>query len=128
MNTLPRRLRILTSICGAGALGLGVAFWLGYARSLTQLHIAFGIGVVLSLWALAAIAWRGPAHRGLVAFGVVWGLVIWVFGLEQYGILRGASHWIVEVAHLTAGIIAVALAGRLAKALTARGAPPTTSG
>jgi hypothetical protein len=41
------------------------ASWTEYARSLTPLHIRFGIGVVLSLWALAAIAWWKTTHHSL---------------------------------------------------------------
>jgi pimeloyl-ACP methyl ester carboxylesterase len=38
MDTLARLFNILIRVCGAGAFTLGLAFWLGYARSLTQLH------------------------------------------------------------------------------------------
>jgi hypothetical protein len=45
MNTAAHLLSILIRVCGAGALTLGLAFWLGYARSWTQLHIGFGIAL-----------------------------------------------------------------------------------
>ena len=34
----------LIKVFGAAALLLGLAFWLGYARPLTQLHVGLGIG------------------------------------------------------------------------------------
>src|SRR5262245_32594881 len=120
MVKLATWLNILVRLCGTGALGLGVAFWLGYARFLTRLHMTLGIGLVLSLWALAAIALKSRTRGGLIAFASVWGLVTWVFGMKQGQILTGPPHGIVEVAHLAVGIIAIALASRLAKAVTAR--------
>lgn len=127
MNTLTLSFNILIRVCGAGALALGLAFWLGYARSLTQLHIGFGIGLVVSLWALAGIAWRNRAGSGLVAFAAAWGLVIWVLGVTQIQILPGSLHWVVEVAHLAVGVIAMYLGGQLSSAVAHRRVAPSTS-
>jgi hypothetical protein len=118
--TSARVLNIFIRICGAGALALGLAFWLGYARSFAQLHIGFGIGLVISLWALAGIAWRNSAPRGLVAFAAAWGLVAWVLGITQSQILPGPLHWVVEVAHLAVGLIAIAVGGQLVGAVVHR--------
>jgi hypothetical protein len=117
VDTLARLLNILIRLCGTGALALGLALWLGYASSLTQLHIGFGIGLVASLWVLAGIAWRNTARGGLVAFAGAWGLVSWILGVTQLDILPGSFHWVVEVAHLATGGIAIAVGGQLASAV-----------
>jgi hypothetical protein len=57
------------------ALLLGLAFLFGYAGSFTQLDIALGILLVLSLWALAGIAWWDGVRRDPILFAVVWGVV-----------------------------------------------------
>jgi hypothetical protein len=120
MNTAARVFNLLIRICGAGALVLGLAFWFGYARSFTHLHIAFGIGLVISLWVLAGIAWRRTARTGLVLFAAVWGFVTWIFGTTHGQILPGSFHWVIEVAHLAMGAVAIAAGGLLAGAVARR--------
>jgi hypothetical protein len=83
MKTSTRVLNILMRVFGGAVLALGLAFWLGYARSLTLLHIRFGIGVV-----------------------------------------PGPLHWIVQVAHLGVGIVAIALGAQLASAISLGRASP----
>jgi len=117
---LPRILKSLIRLCGVAALVLGLAFWFGYAGSFIQLHIVLGILLVLSLWALAGIAlWEG-VRRDLISFVVVWGVVIWVFGVTQNQILPGGLHWLVEVGHLVAGGIAIVLGIVLGNAVVNR--------
>jgi hypothetical protein len=118
METFARVLNIMIRVCGGAAVALGLAFWLGYALSLTVLHIRFGIGVVLSLWALAAIAWWTTTRHSLALFASAWGLATLVFGMTQIQLLPGPLHWIVEVAHLGVGVVAIALGAQLANAIT----------
>ena len=118
MKTSARVLNILIRVCGSGALALGLSFWLGYARSFIRLHIWLGVGLVLALWALAAIAWMTTARRGLAAFAIAWGLATWAFGVTQSQMLAGSIHWIVEVAHLAMAAVAIAVGVRLASTLT----------
>ncbi len=117
MNTSARLLGIALRVCGVGALALGLAFWSGYAWSFRRLHIALGIGVVVCLWALAGIAWRRTPRKGLGAFAVVWGLGIWIFGVRQSHILAGSFHWLIAIAHLALGVVAIAVGERLASAI-----------
>lgn len=117
MDASVRVLNILIRAFGAGAVLLGAALWLGYGRSLTQLHIGLGVALVLSLWGMSWIAWMNSVRSGLAALGAVWGVVIWVFGLTQGAILPGALHWLVELAHLAAGVIAVVVGVQLATAV-----------
>jgi hypothetical protein len=67
MERTARVLTIVVRLCGGVALALGLIFWLGCGRTLTWLHIAVGIGLVLSIWALIEVA-----H---VAMGIV---AIWI--------------------------------------------------
>jgi hypothetical protein len=83
MYTSTRVLTILIRVCGFGAFALGLAFWFGYAGSYIQVHTTLGIMLVLSLWALAGIAWRDGVRRDLISFAAVWGCVTWVVGVIQ---------------------------------------------
>jgi hypothetical protein len=120
MNTAARFFKIIIHGCGGGALILGLAFWLGYGRSFTQLHIRLGIAVVVSLWVLAGIAWRTGERTSLVAFAAGWGALTWVLGVTQRQLLPGSLHWVVAVVHLLFGVIAIAVGSRLASAVGSR--------
>jgi len=72
------------------------------------------------MWALAGIALREGVRRDVISFAVVWGVVIWVFGVTQNQMLPGALHWLVEVGHLVAGAIAVVLGIVLGNAVMTR--------
>ena len=120
MHTTARLLEGLLRLCGSAALLLGLAFWLGYGRSLTQLHIRLGTTVVVLLWVIAGLAWRAKAGVRLVALAVGWGFLVWFLGMRQGRLLPGSFHWVVEVAHLVVGMIAIALGERLAATVKAR--------
>ena len=122
MQMTARFLEALLRLCGTAALILGLAFWLGYGRSFTLLHIRLGIAVVVILWVLAGLAWRAGARLGLVAFAVGWGVLVWQLGVNQGQLLPGAFHWVVAVAHLLVGMIAIGLGERLARASKTRSA------
>jgi hypothetical protein len=120
MSTAARIFEMVLRICGSGALILGLAFWLGYGRSWTQLHIRLGLAIVATLWMLAAMAWRTGAPAGLVAFAAAWGGLTWYLGVTQRQLLPGSLHWIVAVAHLLVGVTAMGLGGRLARQVGSR--------
>jgi len=110
----------LIKVFGAAALLLGLAFWLGYARPLTQLHVGLGIGLVLCVWAVSWIAWRN-GRAGLAAFGLICGALSWILGVTQGAIAPGPYHWVVEAAHLAVGAITVVAGIRIAAAVSLRG-------
>jgi hypothetical protein len=118
MDTSARVLNLLIRAPGTGVLALGLAFWLGYARSLTQLHMGLGIGLVLSVWAVSLIAWRTTGRGGLAALGAVCGIVSVPFGVLQGAILPGPFHWVVQLTHLALGAIMIGVGGRLAAAVS----------
>jgi hypothetical protein len=97
--------------------------WAGYLRTLLWLHVALGVGLVLSLCALAVVAWTAGARPGLVAFAFLWALGVLLFGFAQPRLMPGSSHWIVEVVHLLAGGIAIGLGTALAGAVERRREP-----
>lgn len=115
MKTIQLLLVFLRAFGGA-ALLLGLSFWLGYARSLTQLHIRLGIALVLCLWAMSLIAWWKTGRIGRSAFAVLYGLTIVFFGVMHAAILPGAFHWVVQLVHLALGAGAVVFGGQLAAA------------
>ncbi len=128
MHTAAQFLKILIRVCGGGALLLGLAFWLGYGRSFTHLHMGLGLALVVSLWVLAAVAWRNGVRTSMVAFAAVWGALTWVLGVTQGQLLSGSLHWVVAVVHLVLGVIAIAVGSTLASAVGSRSiqssAPP----
>ena len=94
------------TIRGTGVLLilLGVTFWTGHALQLIPVHELLGYVLVLSLWALAAIAARSGVPLGWVVLAVVWGLVAPILGLTQDRLLVGGWHWTIQVLHLLIGL------------------------
>ena len=103
----------LRALAGA-ALLLGVAFWLGYARELTRVHMGLGSLLVLCLWILTVVVWARARRHGLAALAIAWGLGTWVFGLFQAAILPGPWHWVIQTAHPASAIVAVVIGRQLA--------------
>jgi len=114
-----RLLKLLIRVSGAGALLLGLAFWAGYLRGWLPLHMFFGLGLVLSLWASALLAWRTAARRGLAGFALAWGLLVVWLGMMQSRLLVGSFHWIIALTHLLCGGVAIAVGVMLAGAAEA---------
>jgi hypothetical protein len=109
MIAIARLLKLLLRLWGLGALLLGLAFWAGYALSWQTVHIVFGLLLVVTLWATAVLAIRADTHRALSMVAFLWGIAVVAFGYEQAAILPGPMHWIVALAHLAAGGIAMGL-------------------
>jgi uncharacterized membrane protein len=89
--------------------------------------MVLGIVLVVSLWLLAANAWRNRARAGLVAFAIGWGLLTWGLGGTQNWLLPGSFHWVVQLIHLLVGMSAFAIGQVLARAAPPGGTPPTQS-
>lgn len=107
--------RWVVRITGPALVLLGLAFWLGYARTLVPLHMALGGLLDLGLLVLAVVAFIAGARRGLAALGLVWVLVLPALGMAQMSLLPGPSHWIIRVLHLVVGLAAMGIADRLAR-------------
>lgn len=119
--TQPWRLTLLSVVhslvraTGVLQLALGLVFWTGNLLVAVPFHIFNGILFVLLLEATALLAAASGASRRLVAGAVTWGFVVTALGLTQTSILPGELHWIVRLAHLAVGLVALGLAERLAK-------------
>src|SRR5690349_16011148 len=83
---------------------LGILFWLGAARGLTQLHVGLGFALVLCMLALAGIAVTRRAPIGLAVLVVVWALLLPVVGLGQLHVVSPAAHVAVQIIHLLLGL------------------------
>lgn len=100
---------------------LGILFWTGNADFLQPVHIILGLLLVLGLWTLAAIGARSGVPVGLVVTGLVWGLIVLILGVSQASLLTGDAHWIVQVAHLLVGLVAIAIAEQFGRGIKAHG-------
>jgi len=119
---------VVVRITGPLQVILGLLFWAGYARGLLSVHVVSGMALVVALWLIGISAMvAGSLGRG--TFAVAWGaFTIW-FGMVHPGILPGRLHWLVRVAHLAVGFVAMGMGDSLVKAIGARrpaelGPPP----
>ncbi len=106
-------IQMVIRLAGLILIVLGILFWTGHADTLVRVHIVIGIVLVLSLWALAALAGQSGVQTGLVAAAVVWGLVTIILGLTQERWLTGNAHWVIQALHLLVGLGAIGLAETL---------------
>src|SRR5689334_4775000 len=114
MRTATTVIQMLVRLIGVLMIVLGLLFWTGNALTLIPIHMLLGIVLVLLLWALAVIALRAGAPRGLAALAIVWGLIVPILGMAQTQLLPGDAHWVIRVLHLLVGLGALGLAERLA--------------
>lgn len=105
-----RIIQIILGIAGLGALLLGLLDWIANI-DLINIHMLFGLIVTLTLLVMSiiAVSTRGMRIWGVV--GIVYALIVPVFGLTQSGILIGNLHWLIQTAHMLVGIGAIVLAG-----------------
>jgi len=118
--TTAQRLTVLMRLSGGAAMLLGLFLWGGLLYPWLPIHLLFGVGLVLAMWATALLALRRRIRRGLAVLVCLWGLGIVVFGRMQAQLLPGGMHWVIRLAHLLAGVAGVALGMRLAVALRVR--------
>ena len=105
-----RVIQIIIGIAGLGALLLGLLIWIANVN-VTSIHMLFGLIVTLTLLVMSiiAVSTRGMRIWGIA--GIVYALIVPVFGLAQFDILTGNLHWLIRTAHMLVGIGAMALAG-----------------
>ncbi len=107
---MTRIIQIILGIAGLGALTLGLLFWIANIE-LIGMHMLFGVIVALTLLVMSimAVSTRGMRIWGMV--GIIYALIVPVFGLTQSDILTGNLHWLIRTAHMLVGIGALVLAG-----------------
>jgi len=107
-----RLLQIIVGLAGLCALVLGLVIWIANS-DLSDIHMLFGLLVTLGLLVMSIIALtaRGLRIWGLV--GVVYAIILLIFGESQSNILAGNLHWLIQVLHTLVGIGALVLTGFL---------------
>lgn len=117
---LVRITSMVMRLCALVVLVLGILLWTSNYDNLKPIHMLVGILIVLSLWLLAFLQFRGGGSASLTVAAFVLGLVVAALGITQESILPGSTHWVVQVVHLLLGLSAVGfgevLAGRYQRA------------
>jgi hypothetical protein len=121
MRTATTVIQMAIRLIGVIMIVLGLLFWTGNALNLIGLHMLIGITLVLLLWVLAIMAARSGVGLGLVALGLIWGVIVVALGIMQNQLLPGDFHWVIKVLHLLVGIAALGLAERLAGSIKRSG-------
>src|SRR2546429_4797981 len=83
---MTRVLQIILGIAGLGALLLGLLFWIAHV-DLINIHMLLGLIVTLTLLVMSSIAVSTRGMRIWGIAGIVYALIVPVFGLRQSGIL-----------------------------------------
>jgi hypothetical protein len=100
---------------GVVLIVLGAVIWTGHGDQLVDVHMTFGILLVLGLWTLAFLGARAGLPVGLVVVAFAWGLIAPALGLTQANILNNGWHWVIQVIHLLIGLGAIGIAEQLGR-------------
>lgn len=114
MKTTTVILQNAVRIVGVVLIVLGFLFWTGHAFALVPLHRWLGVGLVLLLWALAALGVRARVAAGLLIVGLLWGALVVGFGVTMGRFLPGRSHELIRILHFLIGVAAMGLAEAVA--------------
>jgi hypothetical protein len=112
MKTATKVAQLVLLGSGALLLVLGLIIWTSHGDQLIGIHTMLGFLLVLSLWAIAAIAARTGVSIGLVALAVAWGLAAPILGGVQDRLVTGGWQWTIQVLHLVLSMGVIAM-GRL---------------
>ena len=113
-----RFLQIIASISALVAVSLGMGTYTH--ADFTNIHMLFGLLVTLALLILAVMAVFTSGLRRLGAIGIVYALIVPIFGVTQQMILVGDLHWLIEAAHLLVGFGAIAFIVTISTRFTGR--------
>jgi multisubunit Na+/H+ antiporter MnhE subunit len=119
--------KVLCMLFGAVMIVLGAAVWRGFGPEITRAHIIVGFILTTTLGAIAArLAARRQSRFGYAL--LLLAVVMALFGIIHPVIPPGSHHWIVRVAHLLIGAVAISagyrLSARLDERLNAEGSVP----
>jgi hypothetical protein len=107
-----RILQIIVGIAGLCALVLGLFIWIANS-DLTDIHLLFGLLVTLGLLVMSIIALTASRQRIWGLVGIVYAVILLIFGEAQSNILVGNLHWLIQALHTLIGIGAIVLTGAL---------------
>jgi hypothetical protein len=102
--TAVRIINWIARIAGVVTLLLGLTFWVTGLNSIPGIHMLFGITFTLSFLILSIIMIFARGVRPLGVVGIIYALIIPVFGVTQAGLLVGDLHWLIRLAHMLVGI------------------------
>lgn len=120
MKGAARGLGIAVGGLGLIQICLGIAFWTGNAVLLIPIHMALGTVLVLCLSALAGLGAAARIPAVLVLAGFVWGALTVIYGMTQELVLAGTLHWLAQALHLAVGLVAILIAGLIARSVQSR--------
>ncbi len=125
---IARLLQIIVGIAGLCALVLGLVIWIANS-DLTDIHMLFGLLVTLGLLVMSIIALTARGLRIWGIVGIVYALIVLIFGVSQVNLLVGNLHWLIETLHTLVGIGTIALTGLIGARYTRlkRGAAAASS-
>jgi hypothetical protein len=109
---IARLLQIIVGITGLCALVLGLFIWIANS-DLTDIHMLFGLLVTLGLLVMSIIALTASGLRIWGMVGIVYAIIVLIFGVSQSTMLVGHLHWLIQTLHLLVGIGAIVLTGTL---------------
>jgi hypothetical protein len=107
-----RILQIVVGIAGLCALVLGLLSWIANS-DLTDIHMLFGLLVTLGLLVMSIIALTAPGLRIWGMVGILYAIIVLIFGETHSTMLAGNLHWLIQTLHLLVGIGAIVLTGAL---------------
>ena len=105
-----RILQIIVGIAGLCALVLGLFIWIANS-DLTDIHMLFGLLVTLGLLVMSIIALTSRGLRIWGIVGIIYALIVLIFGVSQVNLLVGSLHWLIQTLHTLVGIGALVLTG-----------------
>lgn len=109
MTTATRIIAWIALIVGVCALLLGLTRWATGNDIVRNVHMTFGIILAFSFLILSIIMVATGGMRLWGVVGIVYSLILPVFGLTQSQLLPGNLHWLIQVAHLLVGLGALTL-------------------
>src|SRR5258706_1376170 len=122
---IARSVRIVATIAALVAVAFGMGTYTH--ADFTSIHMLFGLIVALALLILAVMAVFTSGLRRLGAIGIVYALIVPIFGVTQQMILVGDLHWLVETAHLAVGFGALTFIGTISARFMRRKQPTSAN-
>lgn len=95
---------------GLVALVLGLVIWIlpGAADGIRPLHTLAGVIITVGLLVLSLAGFRG-GKPALPLAGIVLAVILPAFGMTQSTLLVDGPHFLVQIAHLAVGIVAIGI-------------------
>jgi hypothetical protein len=101
---------IVLSFAGLLALILGVLIWTGTALNLVQMPMLLGLLAVGALWVIGIGQAFSTGGSWIIATcALVVGGVLMFIGLTQASLMVGAFHWVIQLLHLTLGLLVIGI-------------------